>query len=191
MISVDDLAFITTELTTIEENDEKYSDGEMISSKIDEESDTAYIAEDKRAFNKSRGIQLTDTAFKHGRSFPKGLEKELLCINAEISKGEHEKFKGIYIETCANKTPVMSYGQYKAYCERFHVPCQIFIGEEQSSRVIGGQRCPTVSVTIPTPFRDRNLVTYVRFQIVSDNVLFVLSMNDMPNNNLDISIQKK
>ncbi len=44
---------------------------------------------------------------------------------SDLSMGESVKFKGLYIDTCANRSSVMSYEQYKAYCTEFQVPVRV------------------------------------------------------------------
>lgn len=192
MISVDDLAFITGELSIDEISSEDHEGEDVVfSENVQDDADSTYITEDAMNLNKSEEIRRANSAFMHGTSFANDHFKKLLTMTAELSAGEGPVFKGIYIDTCANRSSVMSYSQYKAYCEEFKVPCSISREESRILRGIGGKSSSIGTAIILVPFRDLNLVLDIKFQIVSDNVPTLLSMKDMLDNGLDISIQQK
>ena len=119
------------------------------------------------------------------------MQKEYAAMHAELSYGETTTFRGILIDTCANKSSVISPSQYRAYCETFQVPCNILKQNIRSLKGIGGKSVSIGTATIPVPFKDLNLVIDVTFQILDSNVPTLLSMKDMHDNGLDISIQDK
>ena len=55
----------------------------------------------------------------------------------------------------------------------------------------GGKNNSIGVARIPIPLRDLNLVINVRFQIMGDDVPSLLSMKDMKDNGIEISIQKE
>lgn len=85
----------------------------------------------------------------------------------------------------------MSYTQYNAYCKEFNVPFDINRRDQQGIRGVGGSAKVIGSAIIPIPFRDLNLIIEVKFQIVNERVLSLLSNRDMIENGLDISLQRK
>ena len=108
-----------------------------------------------------------------------------------IRMGEKTKFKGIYLDTCANRSSVMSLSQYKAYCKEFHVPMEIYSKDARTLKGTGGLSSAIGSACIPIPFKSLNLIVDVKFQSLKYNVPTLLCMKDMIQNGLDISIQKK
>lgn len=108
----------------------------------------------------------------------------------EIEMGEKERFKGILIDTCANRSSVMSIKQYRAYCDEFKTPFHINSDDKVISG-IGGQSKTIGNATIPIPFKELNLVIDVNFKIMKDNIPTLLSLKDMVDNQLDLSILKQ
>ncbi len=187
MVTMDDLAMVVGEITdmvdTTSGSDE--DDGSDTSEELEH---SANIAVCEEGYGTRTEMHFANVAFMHGRSFSRDLDKELMAMYTDLNEGEETKFKGLYIDTCANRSSVMSYAQYTAYCEEFQVPVCI---ERESIRPlhgIGGNSSPIGTANIPVPFRDLNLVIDVRFQIVKDNVPSLLCMKDMLDNGLDISI---
>ena len=109
MLSVDDLAFISTELMD-ENNDE--DDGNMYES---DDGNDAFVVQDKNDSACTTEKALANKAFIHGTTFNKNLDKEYLEMEAALTLKEIPEFKGIRIEKCCNKSSVMAYSQYKAY----------------------------------------------------------------------------
>lgn len=176
MLIVEDLALVVDELIT-EDCDKADVDDIALS---EEEGEThAFIADDPYEIHKTEEIRLANISFMHGRTFAKDLQNETVATHAELSEGEYSPFRDLHIDTCANKSPVMSLSQYKDYCSEFQVPVRIDRSKDKSLRGIGGRSQPIGTATIPVPFRDLNLVIDVQFQIVPDSVPSLLSMKDM------------
>lgn len=112
-------------------------------------------------------------------------------MNAELHTGEQPIFKGLHLDTCANRSSVMSIAQYKAYCEEFRVPSRIDKSKRSTLLGIGGSSSTIGTATIPVPFKNLQLTIDVDFKIVRDNVPTLLSNKDMIVNGLDISLQDK
>lgn len=55
-----------------------------------------------------------NVSFVPGRSFASDLKKEMESIEAALAVGESARFKGIIVDTAANRSSIMSYGQDKA-----------------------------------------------------------------------------
>ena len=128
--------------------------------------------------------------FVLGTSFSAYMAKEYAAMHVELSFGEVVPLK-VYLLTHAQTgcrsclTP-----STRRIVRHFHVPCRIIRDNTRSLNGIGGTTEPIGTVTIPVPFRDLNLVIDVTFQIVESNVPKVLSMGDIHDNGLDISIQE-
>lgn len=113
----------------------------------------------------------------------------MAAMSSALSIGYAPRFKGILIDSCAKRSPVMSYTQYRAYCEKFNVPMNIdnkngrpMFGTGRTIKAIG-------TALVPIPFKNLDLVIDVHFQIMKDKILSVLSMREMKDNGLDYSIQ--
>ena len=187
LLSVEDLAMITDDLLW---------DGEGEGNKDDivlseDEAEAGYIACDVMELHKDQEVHLANISFVHGRTFNADFEREMVMMSRELACGEKTPFKGIYIDTCANRSSVMSIAQYKAYCREFNVPSQINKTDVKALRGIGGSSTAFGSAIIPVPFKDLNLVIDIKFRIVKDNVPTLLAMKDMVENGLDISIQRR
>lgn len=149
-----------------------------------------YIAEDEISPHEGEEQRLTNTAFVHGMSYSADRHAALATMKGELYQGDVTKFKGIFLDTCANRFPFISYNQYKAYCDSFHVPSRLEENDKRRLTVIGGTKNAIGTTTIPIPFNDLQLVIYVQFQIIPGNGPNLLSMKDMIENCLEISIQK-
>lgn len=78
--------------------------------------------------------------------------------------------------------------KYKAYCRELAVPTRT---EKEASRSIFGIGCTTKAVgtaIVSVQLKDLNMIIYVKIQISGDNVQTVLSMEDMVDKEIDISI---
>ena len=189
MLTVEDVALITESLF----QDNKDSDTEVMAvySDDDDDDDYLYIAEDAFGLHREDEVNLANNSFVHGRSFTKDIERDYAYMNEELKKGEKDTFDGLRLDTCANRSSVMSLSRYKAYCRQFQVPCRINHSDIRSLRGLGGRQTPIGSVTIPVPFNDLNLVMDVKFRIVHDHIPTLLSMKDMLDNDLDFSIKRR
>lgn len=134
-------------------------------------------------------MRLANASFIHGRTFASDFKAEFIAMHAALQEGEISSFHGIRIDTCVNRSSVMSLNKYKAYCQEFQVPSKIDRTIARRLMGIGGRSCSIGTAREPVPFKDLNLVIDVNLQIVPDNVPTLLSNKDMYDNGLDISIQ--
>ncbi len=188
LISVEDLAFISEELA--QDNSEDKNEIEFSDDEDNESQSEAYIVEDALDMHKQTEAKLANMSFLHGRSYEKDQLNAYTVMERELKLGETTMFKGILLDTCCNRSSVMSLSQYKAYCEEFNVPTKLK-PDTKSISGIGGNSKAVGTAMIPIPFTDLNLVIDVEFTIMKDNVPTLLSMKDMKDNGLDLSIQKE
>ncbi len=184
LISVEDLSFIADDL---------HDDTEDNESIFESDSEEANFADTSTELDENTEIYLSNIAYLHGNSFTKDLEKDYKQMEAALYTEPCSKFRGIKLDTCANRSSIMSYAQYKAYCEEFQVPFKISWNNKDCKTIsgIGGSRDAIGTALIPIPFKDLDLIIDVRFQIMKENIPSLLCMKDMIINNLDISIQKQ
>lgn len=86
----------------------------------------------------------------------------MAVMHAALSEAESPLFQGLRIDTCANRTSVISINQYKAYCRQFNFPSQINKTRKKSLRGLGGTSEPIGVARIPVPFKDLNLVIDIK-----------------------------
>lgn len=110
-------------------------------------------------------------------------------MNYELKKGEYTLFDGVIIDTGANRSSVISLTQYKAYCQQFGVSPNIQ-GDTKSLLGLGKTVVKTLCyVTIQIPFVDLDIVIDLNFRVISQNQSTLLSLSDLKQNGLDISIR--
>ena len=85
----------------------------------------------------------------------------------------------------------MSLSQYKAYRREFQVPCRINRSEVRSLNGLGGRQTPIGTVTIPITSKHPKLVMDVKFCIINNHIYTLLSMKDMLDNGIDLSIKRR
>ena len=132
---------------------------------------------------------LANNAFEHGRTFYTDLEEALVTMNRHIHHDDLEEFKGVTIDTGANRKSVMSISQYRAYEKEFGRKIPIRPSTERSLKGIGGQGEVVCEVTVQIPFAKLGLIIDVAFAVLKGECPSLLSNKDMLLNNLDISLQ--
>lgn len=94
MVTVDDLAMITSELAV--DNQSKNEVDQDIPFSVEkngkkedeiEDSDVAFISEDAVQSHKSDELQLANTSFLHGRTYSTDIYSELATMNHELQTG--------------------------------------------------------------------------------------------------------
>ena len=165
-------------------------DDESVTLSDHDEAESVNIADVESQVFKEEEQFLANAAFIHGRTFNEHKRTEMMNMLTELRKGElEEAFDGIRIDTCANRSSVMSLNQYRAYCSRFQVPMKIDRADRKTIRGIGGKEETIGSTIIPVPFKGLGLILDVKFAIVKRKVPSLLCMRDMKQTGLDISIQ--
>ena len=112
-------------------------------------------------------------------------------MEKELRKNDRrQEFNGIIIDTGANRTSMMSLDQYIAYCREHNVPARI-ADFNRSVRGIGGVCVKTIGkATVAVPFPDIGVVCDITFHITEGHNPTLLSLRDLKNTGLDLSIQK-
>lgn len=102
---------------------------------------------------------------------------------------QHTPFDGLGIDPCANHVSVTIIGQYLAYCQTFNLPISINTFHNRTTAYIGGSGSDNEVVIIHVPFTELRAVIDVVFSSWK-KIPTLLSMKDLSNNSLDISIQE-
>jgi len=165
MITVEYFAVSAGELDMFE--NEMREDAYEVLLLNDEEDDeeAIYISENTLDLNKSEEILLENTASVHGNTYRDVKSRAYAMMKSELYIREQIMFRGIYIDTCANRSSVISYAQYKSCCAEFQVPCNINKEEARTLRGLRGKSSSIGAAIIPVPFKDLNLGLDVKFQI--------------------------
>ena len=167
------------------------SDGESSEGDSDSADMVNYLSSsDIREIEEANEAYLANNAFIHGSVFSQQLAQGMKKMEVALQMGEETRFEGIILDTGANRRSAMSIKQYKAYCREFHVPFDIDYQDNHNLLGIGGQGRAIGTATIPIPFVDLDIVIDVKFRILDTNCPNLLSLRDMKENGLDMSIQK-
>ncbi len=94
-------------------------------------------------------MHIGKSAFMHRRTYTDDMKNEMAVMYTNLSRGEGAKFNGVYIDTGANRSSLMSYAQYKAYCNEFHVPIRMSKADRKNLRGIGGGSSPIGTAILP------------------------------------------
>lgn len=190
LFSVDDVMDMQFAMvSTLPDNDDDQGD----ESEDELEQDQAnFISVDPNSKQgRSAFEHFANVAFVHGRTFASDLNKEMEAIEAALSVGECTKFNGIIMDTAANRSSIMSLSQYKAYCEEFRISMRINRMEKRTICGVNSKSSPVGTATISIPFKTLDLWIDVQFRIMPFDCPSLLSMKDMIDNGLDLSIQNK
>lgn len=188
-------------LFTVEDIDEIQAVYMSISDDVDSDSDSskseANIIDETSDENigQMHEIYLANKSFLHGiscRTFQSDLAHRMDVMHSLLLAGEsYSNFKGVILDTGANRRSAMCLNQYRAYCSEFMVPMRIDYSDRHSIVGIGGSTAVIGTAIVPIPFADLNIIIDVKFKILRDNCPTLLSLKDMIENGLDISIQDK
>lgn len=147
-----------------------------------EESDIAYMcATDLQSIV----VSLSNNVFQHGHhSFT-------ACAPGRIQfdSDRTAAFKGVVIETAANRRSIMSLAQYRAHEREFGRKFPL-TPPDKDARGIGGRSKSLGEVFIQVPSVDLNLIIGVKFSILQDDLPSLLSNKDLLDNGLDTSLQE-
>lgn len=163
MVTVDDVAMIVDDLASCFNDSDESGGSQDIDLDDSEDIDLVNFVKVKDEFDKSTEVHLANNAFLHGRSFATDMKCEMMAMHAELSHGEDRVFKGLHIETCANRSSAMSLAQYKAYCAEVCVPVSVSQENRRKLKGIGGSSQPIGTATIPVPFHKLRIVVDVKF----------------------------
>ena len=110
-------------------------------------------------------------------------------MNDQFRNDRVSGFKGVTIDTAANRRSVMSKGQHKQYEIEFGVVIPLRPPSRQKMKGIGGEGKVIGDASIPIPFNKLNIIIDVDFLIIDSDCPSLLSNRDMIINRLDISIK--
>lgn len=179
---VDDLQFVWMSLEDDEGGSETDSE--------DDEQISFLDLTDEQSSNQDAQIFLANISFVHGKTFSTHLKRDTGDVVNVLSDRQHS-FRGIVLDTGANRRSVMCLNQYRQYCKLFHLPMKIDHSDQGGLIGLGGRVRAIGSATISIPFKDLELMIYVRFRIMNRDGPTLLSLRDMYKKQLDISIQRK
>lgn len=138
---------------------------------------------------------LANRSFLHG--YDLNHARDVAFMQKELDKPEdYEKsFKGVMVDTGANRSSVMSIQQYRAYCKEHLLPASIsapVIDRNVKKRIsgFGGMAYTIGKATILIPIAGIGISVPVKFHIVEHNVVSVCCLKDMVDSGMDISIQR-
>lgn len=135
--------------------------------------------------------KLSNTAFIHSCGFFTWRKTEMENMQTALTNSQNDsEFKGVMIDTGANRSSLMSIQQYMKYCKEFNSPMEV----RKSSRSVGGlggANLVTIGkATIPIPFPKIGIICDVTFHIHNDEgTPSILSLRDLTRTGLDLSIQ--
>lgn len=131
---------------------------------------------------------LSHSAFIHGLSHKSYLVSALRSMNQNLSQYNVQIFYGIRLDTCANRSSLISNPQYQSYTKQFGLKNLIRPSTKKNIQVICGRRQTTYLLRSNIPFSDLGIIIYVYFTIIKKDVPTFFSIMDMGENKLDVSL---
>lgn len=83
---------------------------------------------------------LANNSFMHNIPIANAECSTAMITASNLTTEGHEVFKGVKLDTCANRTSVMGRSQYSAYCQSFGIKPAIRKGDAKAVRGIGGSQ---------------------------------------------------
>lgn len=118
-------------------------------------------------------------------------EQVRMKSNLNSPDSVERNFDGLRIDACANRTSVFSVGQSQTYCNLFRLQYTIRSFEQCMIRGIGDKTESIGWVTIQITVKLLNVTSDVFFHVSKEDIPTLLSMKDMVDNGLDISIKSR
>jgi predicted nucleic acid-binding Zn-ribbon protein len=149
--------------------------------------------EDDRQANLEIVEYMADVSFQCGSSYESDSNQSQSITRGDLvfSSEDPASFKGIILDTGANRASTVSREQCNTYCKMFRVPRSIRKKLPGSGNVIhgiGGSAPIIGTAQLPVPFPGMDLVIDVDLKIVEGRIPSLLSLKDMKGNMLDIQI---
>jgi hypothetical protein len=156
----------------------------------DSENEESYAVREIADMNVMLERELSNISFAHSCGFTARKDTEMKEMQKQLNMPAERPpiFKGIIIDTGANKSSLMSVKQYRAYCRSFKIPASIR-GPMKIFKGIGGTRRSMGSARIAIPFPKLGMCADIEFQIIDDDVPTLLSLRDLRNTGVELSIQ--
>jgi len=183
-VSAEDVVSVL--LAADEEDDSESSESDS----DDVDSTNAFLVEEIRDVNQEIEIELSNRAFLHTCGFMANQANEMRKMKAALKDQDRSsEFNGVLLDTGANRTSLMSLGQYRAYCREYGISAQL---KKESKRVcgLGGSTRSIGMANITVPFPNFCLVTDIQFHIVTEDVPTLLSLKDLKRTGVELSIQR-
>lgn len=105
-----------------------------------------------------------------------------------LSNSPQQQFEGVRIDTCANRRSIISTNKYTAYCQTFGLQQAIYPSHSKTILGIGGKEKGVGLIKIQILFTGLGIIIDFEFLLVSSAIPSIVSMKDMLDNGLDISI---
>lgn len=193
LIFIEDLAFLPNNYFNCKDegNDEfeaDLADNDIFDEEGDEEDILAFAADFDLRNTESA---LATTYFLHGLSLDVDYANALISMQKQLNRPHSLTFAGVRIDTCANRRSTMSRKKYITYCQEFGRRLSIKSAAHNDEGILGtGRRVPFMgTVFIQISFSGLQVEIDVDFLLVDKAVPARLSMRDMLQNGLDISLQ--
>jgi hypothetical protein len=151
--------------------------------------DDAHLAEQIVDMNISLEQGLSNVSFFHVHRIDLDTIKEEVRSCNHSSTQDNLRFQGIIIDTGANRSSLMSLNQYRCYCHEFSVPASLH-ESKKTFNGIGGRRESIGSTNITIPFPHLGICAHITFEIIDANVPSLLSLKDLREAGVDLSIQR-
>ena len=180
-VAVDDF----NDLFLAQSLDENKSDSDSEFS--DEENSAHFVTDDQyglQEINASIESELADNAFIASSRIFSG------NTGTRVNSRTPSKFRGMIIDTGANRVSIISLQQYQSYCKEFRVPAQLDQSTKQING-IGGKQLTIGSTTINVPFPDLKVFVDVTFHVIDGAVPTLWSRRDIKESGIDLSIQRE
>jgi hypothetical protein len=169
----------------------------VVATESDEDSDdspnddNAYAVTEILDLNAALEQEFSNLSFAHTCGYLLRHESKMREIRGELKdlEGQTDEFKGVIIDTGANRASLMSLAQYRAYCKKFKVPAKIS-GDQKCFKGIAGGRRSIGSALVTIPFPKLGICSDVLFSIMKESVPTLLSLKDLRRTGVDLSIQR-
>lgn len=133
---------------------------------------------------------MCDKSHIHGRTFTGDKELAMAVMNSSLSnENKTETFKGINVDTAANRRLVMCQYLYTAYEEEFGSNIPICAPRKSSGKGIEGAGEVRGEATIQIPFNGLGLILDVEVSTLNNEYPSLLSNRDMIINVLENLLQ--
>lgn len=107
-------------------------------------------------------------------------------MHSQLQGETNHHFHGIRIDTCGNRSSIISSKQYQAYRVELSLKHALRQTKGGSVKVIGGPQRAIGTAMINIPFRDLEIIIDVHFMVIKDDIPTLLFMREMVTNGLDI-----
>lgn len=134
-------------------------------------------------------VALALSDFIHERSFYEEMFMELETVHKKLKLGEECAIDGVRLDTGAKSMSVMCIREYGLYTSQFGMNNGISLAPDRKIRGIGGTRKELGLEMIQIPFTDLVIVEYMYLLTIDEDVSSLLSLRDMYENVLDLSVQ--